>query len=337
MIGSSLVKRLVLREGYAGSVFVVDNLWRGKLENLLDEQSKEYVIHLPTHFFQRDLVETGVLEPIIRDNNIDTVIHLADIVAGISFVFANQGKVMRDNLLINSNVFHSIRECSTIVKAVVNVGTACSFPKHLQMSLDSRLKEEDMYPSLPESAYGWSKLMGMLELELLSSEAGIPSCSLIFHNVYGAPADVGPRSQVIPSLVRRAIVYPSEGDFVVWGDGSQGRAFLHVDDAVDALVSAMRRGLGHGMIQIGPSMCTSIREVAEAVIKISGKDIKIHYDTSQPTGDLGRCADYSKAAAVLGWEPKVDMEFGLQTLYKWAEDHILSENANHSLLSDRLV
>jgi GDP-D-mannose 3', 5'-epimerase len=322
MIGSRLVNRLVQREGYAGSVFVVDNLWRGALEHLNDEESREPVIPLATHFFQRDLVEPGVLEPIIRGNNIDTVIHLADIVAGISYVFANQGKVMRDNLLINSNVFHSIRECASIVKAVVNVGTACSFPKHLQLSLDSKLREDDMYPALPESAYGWSKLMGVLELELLSAEAGVPSCSLIFHNVYGTPADFGPRSQVIPSLVRRAIVYPSEGDFVVWGNGSQGRAFLHVDDAVDALVRAMRRGLGHGMIQIGPSVCTSIREIAEAVVKISEKDIVIKYDASKPTGDVGRCADYSKATAVLGWKPSVNLEQGLQQLYLWAQRHV---------------
>jgi GDP-D-mannose 3', 5'-epimerase len=319
MIGSCLVKRLVQCEGYQGNVFVVDNLWRGTLENLIDEESHEHVIPLATHFFNCDLVDAGALNPIIRGNNIDTVIHLADIVAGISYVFANQGKVMRDNLLINSNVFQSIRECASIIRAVVNVGTACSFPKHLQTSLDSRLKECDMYPALPESAYGWSKLIGVLELELLSTELGIPSCSLIFHNVYGAPADFGPRSQVIPSLVRRAIVYPAEGDFVVWGDGSQGRAFLYVDDAVEALVKAMHRGLGHGMIQIGPSVCTSIREVAEAVVKISGKDIEIKYDLSKPTGDTGRCADYSKASVILGWEPKVDMQCGLQKLYNWAK------------------
>lgn len=88
-----------------------------------------------------------------------------------------------------------------------------------------------MYPALPKSAYGWSKLIGVHELELFSTESGIPSCSLIFHSVYGAPADFGPRSQVIPSLVRRAIMYPSEGDVIIWGNGHQGHALLHVDDA----------------------------------------------------------------------------------------------------------
>lgn len=96
-------------------------------------------------------------------------------------------------------------------------------------------------------------------------------------------------------------MYPSEGNFVVWGDRSQGRAFLHVDDAVDALVSATRPGLGHVMVQIGPSVCTSFREVAEAVVKISGKNIKIHYDTSQPTEKLGTVPTNPKLRPSLGW------------------------------------
>jgi len=321
MIGSNLVKRLVSNEGLSGSVFVVDNLWRGNLCNLLGNDGVS-VIPLSTHFFERDLLTPGCLDDIIRTKSIDTVFHLADIVAGIGYVFANQGRIFRDNVLINSNVFQSIRDCSSQIRAVINVGTACSFPKQLQLSLTSQLKEDQMYPAEPESAYGWSKLMGMYELELLSKETGIPSCSLVFHNVYGTPSDSGPRSQVIPSLVRRAILYPSEGDFVVWGSGNQGRAFLHVDDAVDSLVRAMRRGIGHGTIQIGPSLCTSIREISELVVALSGKAIEIKFDTSKPEGDVGRCADYTKAKDVLGWEPSVSLDAGLLQLYKWMEEDL---------------
>lgn len=53
--------------------------------------------------------------------------------------------------------------------------------------------------------------------------------------------------------------------------------------------------MGHGYIQIGPSVCTSIKEIAETVVKISGKDIKIVYDTTKPEGDKARSADYTKA------------------------------------------
>lgn len=183
------------------------------------------------------------------------------------------------------------------------------------------MKEEELFPAFPESAYGWSKLMGQLEIGFLERETGIPCCTLQFHNVYGSPCDFGERSQVIPALIRKAINYPNE-EFNVWGSGKQGRAFIHVNDIVDALVLALEKGWGHGWIQIGPSVCTSIREIAEAVIKISGKDITPFYDTTKPEGDKARSADYSKAKKVLGWEPKVNLEEGLKRQYDWVKAQI---------------
>ena len=116
------------------------------------------------------------------------------------------------------------------------------------------LREEELYPAAPESAYGWSKLMGQYEAELLQKETGIPVGLPILHNVYGTPSDLSrERSQVLPALMRRAIEWP-RGAFTVWGTGRQGRAFVHVEDVVDGLIAVLERGLGQGPIQIGPSM-----------------------------------------------------------------------------------
>jgi hypothetical protein len=115
--------------------------------------------------------------------------------------------------------------------------------------------------------------------------------------------------------------YPKE-EFNVWGSGKQGRAFIHVNDIVDALILALEKGWGHGWIQIGPSECTSIREIAEAVVKISGKDITPFYDTTKPEGDKARSADWTKAKEVLGWEPKVKLEDGLREQYEWVKQQI---------------
>lgn len=312
MIGSNLVKRLV-KEGH--DVSVVDNLWRGKLEYLNDENGKP-VIDLDTHFHNVDLSKGFGIDSIVF--NTEYVIHLADIVAGIDYVFSNQGDLFRLNNLINTHLFHSVRKAGKErIKGLIYVGTACSYPLTRQNSLDViPLKEEELFPALPESAYGWSKLMGQLEIGFLEKETGIPCCTLQFHNVYGSPCDYGERSQVIPALIRKAINFPEE-EFNVWGSGKQGRAFIHVNDIVDALVLALEKGWGHGWIQIGPSECTSIREIAEAVVKISGKDIVPFYDTTKPEGDKARSADWSKAKEVLGWEPKVSLEDGLRQQYEW--------------------
>lgn len=315
MIGSNLVKRLV-STGY--QVSIVDNLWRGKLEYLLDDTGKP-VIDLDENFHKRDLAVPGACDDLVEQA--DYVCHLADVVAGIGYVFGNQGMLFRQNVLINSNVISSAR--ASKLKGFLYVGTACSFPAHLQSGVDARpLREEDQYPASPESAYGWSKLMGEYETFLMGEETDIPVSVLIFHNVYGAPCDFSSeKGQVIPSLVRKAVRYPDEA-FNVWGSGAQGRAFVHIDDVVDALVAALNKGWGQGPIQIGPSHCTSIREIAETVVDISGKQITIHYDTTKPEGDKGRCADYSKAKSVLGWEPRIELKDGLRRLYNWIEQHI---------------
>lgn len=311
MIGSNLVKRLVK---FGNEVLVVDNLWRGKLEYLNDDSNKP-VINLSSNFHNRDLSIPGQLDELLTD--VDFVIHLADVVAGIDYVFNNQGSIFRQNMLINSNVITSIRHFAKNIKGYIYAGTACSFPLTRQNSLDViPLREDELYPALPESAYGWSKLMGQYETELFEKETGIPSLSLMFHNVYGTPCDFGERSQVIPALIRKAVSYPNE-DFIVWGSGEQGRAFLHVDDVVDGIILAMGKGLGKGHIQLGPSVCTSIKEIAETLVRISGKDIQIKYDTTKPEGDKARSADYSKAKNIMGWEPRVTLEEGLTQQYQW--------------------
>lgn len=314
MIGSNLVKRLV---SLGHRVSVVDNLWRGRREYLA--QDGKFVIDMDRDFHELDLAMPGMLDPLLAD--VDYVVHLAEIVAGIGFVFSHQGDVFNRNMLINTNTVASIRRHP--VKGYLYAGTACSFPAARQTGTDAPpLKESDQYPALPESAYGWSKLMGEYEALLMEQETGIPVSILIFHNVYGTPSDYSEaRGQVIPSLIRKAVLYP-DTSFDVWGSGAQGRAFVHVDDVVDSLVVALDKGLGKGPIQIGPDVCTSIRTIAETIVKVSGKDIEIRYDTTRPEGDRGRCADYGKARELLGWSPRVDLEQGLGELYRWVANEL---------------
>jgi GDP-D-mannose 3',5'-epimerase len=77
--------------------------------------------------------------------------------------------------------------------------------------------------------------------------------------------------------------------------------------------------MGKGAIQIGPDFSTSIRDVAEQVVKASGKDIDIVFDTTKPEGDMDRAADWSKARDILGWEPRVGVEEGIRRTYEWCE------------------
>lgn len=316
-IGSHLTKRLI-DEG--AHVRVADNLWRGKKEYLMDEKGKP-ILNMENDFNNLDLRELKNCEKAVE--GIDMVFHLADIVAGIDFVFGNEAFVYRSNILINSNMFAASANAG--VEKLAYVGAACAYPLEKQNDPDYPLfKESDMYPAHPESSYGWGKLMGEYECELYSHSGKLNTTILRLHNVYGPHSDLSvERSQVIPATIRKAINYPNE-KFVIWGNGEQSRAFLYVSDVVDAFMLAIDKGLNKGPIQIGSPVKTTINKIADEIIKISGKDIKKEYDLSKPTGDLGRAADCTKANKILGWTQKISLDEGLRRTYEWSENYLKS-------------
>ena len=310
MIGSNLVRRLLSR---GHQVRVIDNFWRGTQSNLDWATSGQMDA---IKIFDLDVArDQGLAEAF---DGADVVYHLADIVAGINFVFANEYSVWSENMLINSRALTATIEAG--VKKYIYVGTACSYPSHLTklQSSDLRLVEGDVFPANPESSYGWSKLMGEYEIGLAEDAGLVEAVVLRLHNVYGFPAELSPeRSQVIPALIRKALRYPHE-DFVVWGSGNQKRSFVWVGDVVDALEKALSLNSPGGTIQIGPESSTSIREIADLTLELAGVAAVPVFDTAMPEGDQDRVGDFSKARELLGWQPRTSLREGLAMTIDWA-------------------
>jgi GDP-D-mannose 3', 5'-epimerase len=318
-IGSALVKRLISENA---TVNVIDNLWRGKLDNLLDSNGSS-CINLKENFYQSDLTDYNNCVRYIKDY--DYVFHLADIVGGIQFAFGNELFIFRQNITIDTNVVSACM--ANGIKNFIYVGTACSYPKYLQMNKGiTALKEEQVYPAEPESSYGWSKLMGEYGADLALKSGNINVGILRFHNVYGPGVDFDANTaQVLPSLMRKAIKFPQE-DFIVWGSGNQYRDFVYIDDVVDGLILVTQHGMNKGAIQIGSEKATTIRESAEMIVKLSGKPIKPVFDIQKPEGDYGRIAICAKAKELLGWELKIDHHEGFKKTYNWIQQKISEDH-----------
>lgn len=310
-IGANLVRRLV---DLGADVRVADNLWRGTKANLIMADGP--LIDFDEQFYEVDLVQYDHCCEATEGQ--DLVFHLADVVAGINYVFGNQFTLFNTNIVLNSNMLRAA--ITNGVRQYVYVGTACSYPADRQRVLNPPpFKEEDVYPASPESSYGWSKLMGEYECDLAMREQLLDVGILRLHNVYGPCCEMSPeRSQVIPALIRKALHYPHE-DFVVWGSGNQRRAFTYVDDIVDGLLRVVQRGMNQGVIQLGPSYSVSIREIAEIVVGLSGKPINIRFNRDMPEGDTDRVADWSKAKRILDWAPRTSIEEGLAKTFEWCQ------------------
>ena len=317
MIGSNLVKRLVY-EGY--DVFVADNLWRGKKEYLLSDDKGTMVIP-NKNFHKVDLRDYKNCLKVTK--KMDVVVHLADVVAGINYVFSNESSLYRSNILINTNTLHAC--IANKVKKYIYAGTACSYPKSKQSFINPPpFKEDDVYPAEPESGYGWSKLMGEYEAELVHNEGLIDIEILRLHNVYGSPSELDPSmSQVIPALCRKAIEQKNL-ELVVWGSGRQKRAFVHVDDVVDGFVKAINKtSKFNGVIQLGPNYSTSIAEIAKRIVLLSEKKILIKFDKSKPEGDVDRMANNTRAKKFLNWSPRISLDDGLKKVFSWCKTKLI--------------
>jgi nucleoside-diphosphate-sugar epimerase len=304
-IGHHLVFYIFQQRPYA-RVLVLDDLSRGRRENV-DARAK---------FVKVDLRNYD--ECLKHIQNADTVFHLADVVAGIDYIFSHQAEVFRTNILINTNVIHACR--TNKVKNYVYVGTACSYPLHLQSTYDTAaLRENQTYPAEPESSYGWSKLMGEYEATLVRAETPEMNVGINrLHNVYGPGMVYGPiGSQIIPSLIRKALSCPHREEFAVWGSGNQYRDFIHVQDVVRGIWDTrFGGGMNQGTIQLSTGVPESIATTAKLIL-----DISKHVLGKQPCnmvlqqhmmeGDKGRVGIADRARDLIQWRPRIDFKEGV--------------------------
>jgi len=311
LIGSNLAKKLIRDNN---EIFIVDNLWRGKLENL-NFNDKNF--HIEKNFKKLDLQNYENCIHVTK--NVDLVIHLADVVAGINYVFSNQYDLFNKNIIINSNILKA--SITNKVKNYIYVGTACSYPLELQKEINLEgLKEKEAYPANPESSYGWSKLMGEYEAELALNEKLINVGLLRLHNVYGPPCEISSeKSQVIPALCTKIL---KDKELIVWGSGEQRRSLVYVDDVVDGIISLFKKGMNKGVIQIGSPNSYKISDIAEKLVKISNKKIEIYYDTSKPEGDFDRRPNLTRAEEIIGWKQKIQIDEGLEKTFKWVKSKL---------------
>jgi UDP-glucuronate decarboxylase len=129
-------------------------------------------------------------------------------------------------------------------------------------------------------------------------------------------------------VVSNFIVQALRGeDITLYGDGTQTRAFCFVDDMIDGFVRMMGTGDDvTGPINLGNPHEMQIRELAEEVIKLTGARSKIVFRNLPADDPLQRCPDISKAQSVLGWQPKVKLQEGLQRTIDYF-DRLLAGNA----------
>jgi UDP-glucose 4-epimerase len=163
----------------------------------------------------------------------------------------------------------------------------------------------------PNSPYGVSKIAAEYYVSTLGMLYDIETVSLRIFNTYGPGQDLPPSyPPVIPQALKQA---QSGGSIVIFGDGSQTRDFVFVDDVVEALVSAaMASSANRAVINVGSGQEVSIAELARHVVRVTDKQASILYNPTVSGGVSRLVADVRLARELLGWAPHTSLEDGLR-------------------------
>lgn len=249
---------------------------------------------------------------------VEDVYALAADMGGMGFISSNHGTILRNNALIDLHTFDAARAAG--VSRYLYTSSACIYPEHLQTETQvAGLKEDSAFPADPQDAYGWEKILGELINRYGGQEWGIDTRTVRFHNIFGPLGTYQGGREKSPAAMCRKVAAVSPGESIeVWGDGEQTRSFCYIDDCVEGIVRLMESGY-QLPLNLGTDRMVTINELANIVIGISGKpDVGlVHVDG--PQGVRGRNSDNERLREILGWEPQVTLEEGLEKTYRWIE------------------
>jgi nucleoside-diphosphate-sugar epimerase len=290
---------------------------QGHFVRIVDIKFDDYIEE--RYWSERLQLDLRILENCLQaTEGIDKVYNLAANMGGIGFITSVSADVMRDNVLINTFMLEAA--VRNKVKRFLFSSSACVYANYKQTTPDvAGLKEEDAYPADPNEAYGWEKLFTEEMMKSYQKDYGLNIRIARYHNIYGPEGTYkGGREKAPAALCRKVAEASDPGSITIWGDGKATRSFCYIDDCVKGTVMLMESDYDKP-VNIGSDRLISIDELADLVIRISGKKITKNYDLSAPEGVRGRNADLTLVRKVLGWEPEVSLEDGMERTYRWVK------------------
>jgi GDP-L-fucose synthase len=296
--------------GFLGSVVMRKLQQRGAAEVFVPRK-KEY-----------DLVHLEAIHRLLLDSRPDVIIHLAAQVGGIEANRMHPAEFFYNNLMMSVPLMHEAWRAG--VEKFVALGTVCAYPKHTPIPF----KEEDLWNGYPEETnapYGLAKKMMLIQSQTYREQYGFDSIFLLPVNLYGPGDNFDLQSShVIPALIRKCVDAKQRGDAYItaWGDGSPTREFLYVDDAAEGILLAAERLNQSVPVNLGSAFEISIKDLLELIVKLTGFEGEIRWDTSKPNGQPRRKLDTSRAEELFGFKSQTTFAEGLQRTIDWYIDHI---------------
>ncbi len=273
--------------------------------------------------FQNVVADLSLLENCTKLlKGADIVFNLAADMGGMGFIENNKGLCMLSSL-INTHLLMASK--ANGVKKYFYASSACVYRDDLQTKSSVKpLREEDAYPAMPEDGYGWEKLFGERMCRHFMEDFNIETRVARFHNVYGPMGTYSGGREKAPAAICRKIAectLTGTKEIEIWGDGTQTRSFMFIDDCVDGIIKIFNSSIRYP-INLGSSQLVTINQLVDIVEQIAGIKVNRIYNKNAPIGVMGRNSDNSKILSELNWEPSTDLIFGMEKTYNWVYDQL---------------
>jgi len=289
------------------------------VKHLLNEGNEVKVIDIkPIKFKHKNLefVRKSVLEDIrweMRD--CDVVYHLA-----AELGVLNSDKKPLGTLAVNIDGTVNVFKCAlgTSVKKIVYTSSSEVYgePREIPIKEDS--------PKSPVSIYGVSKLTAEMYAYGYVKEYGLDINPVRLFNVYGPGQGF---EWVMPIFIQKVLNNEAP---TVFGDGTQVRCFTYIADVVNGITTVMKEGAKGEAYNIANTDQITIKELAERIIKISGKNLKpkivgFGKETRQKKREIMKRIPSIEKIKKLGWNPQVNIKEGLAKTYNWYKENLGKE------------
>jgi UDP-glucose 4-epimerase len=295
--------------GFIGSHVAKHCLNLGHQVVVLDDLSGGFRDHVPEGalFVEGSILDAALLKRLFREHRFDYVYHLAAYAAeGLShFIrrFNYTNNVVGSVNLINESVQHDVK-CFVFTSSIAVYGHAPP-PMH-----------EGMHPT-PVDPYGVAKYSVELDLAAAHEMFGLNYVIFRPHNVYGEHQNLGDPYRNVMGIFMRQIM--AGEPLTIFGDGTQTRAFSHIDDVAIPIARsvAVREAQGE-IVNIGADKPYSVNELAEVVSRALGRELQITRLAPRNEVQHAYC-DHAKARRIFGIANTVDLETGVARMAEWAQ------------------
>lgn len=253
----------------------------------------------------------------------DVVVLAAAKVGGIMANSTFPVDFISQNLQVQVNVLDAALEHG--VERLLFLGSTCIYPKLAEQPI----REDALLTGLLEptnDAYAIAKIAGILQVQAVRRQYGLPWISAMPTNLYGPGDNFSPTtSHVLPALIRRYEEARLAGakSVVNWGTGTPMREFLHVDDMAAACLHLLDHYDGPQQVNVGSGKDLPIKDIATMVAEAVGYVGATEWDTSKPDGTPRKLIDVSTLIDS-GWEPAIGLREGLASTVDWFRGNVSS-------------